>query len=115
MKPNSKAPNYIVILCGIFVSFASFAINSQSESEDNILGINQHTHQPTLYSTIQMPKQIQEKRNQNYTHNKKQPPLNIVASFILIEAKTSQDHDKEALRNNTQYETLIYNFILTLF
>jgi len=115
MKPNSRIPKYLILLCGLFVSFTSIAINSLNESEKQLINIDRHLNQSALYSFIQAPQQIHEKKSQKYTGNKKQPPLNIVASFIFIKAKTNQEREIEIEKTNTGYANIIHNFILTLF
>ena len=104
------------MLCGLIISFASFVATLQNESEDELISIGKQMHQPALYKSTQASPLIVKKKSQNHVNNKKQPPLNIVASFIFIKAKSSnQDTEKNIDKSTTRYETIIFNFIQTLF
>ncbi len=116
MKPTSKTSNYIVVLCGLLISFAFFAANLQNKSEGKSIRIDRQIHQPAVHKSTQGSPQIVEKKSQDHVNNKKQPPLNIVASFIFIEAKSSnQDTEENDDNNTTQYKRIIHSFIKAIF
>ncbi len=116
MKPTTKTSNYLAVLCGLLIIFASFATNFQNEAEEELISIDKKMHQPAMHKSTQASSLIVKKKSQDHISNKKQPPLNIVASFIIIEAKSSdQDTEKNVEKNTTQYEKIIYNFIQVFF
>lgn len=116
MITKNKALRFFIVFLGIFISLLSFTTISNHDSANSFSIVKNHRIQPVNRTLVTDVDPVQNKEKPVKFLYVKQPPLNIVASFIMLEAKTkikpagNPDKEKQSIQ-----KTIINNLILVFF